>query len=179
MNCRTKQLLDKIVNVYIACDLDAWTRNPTTNFKFKNCYLKNSDKEKYVYSGYGILFDSAGSWSFDNDSAGNVTIFGADNSSSSHSDNRKNIFLILGEGPTFGINGSFESREKKFSINFSKSNTKFCLSLRYNIDNSYLLVYGKKSLILKPTMKMLTFQHNFVSEVYLMDLLLLSLEQDL
>ena len=97
MSCRTKQLLDKIVNVYIACDLDAWTRNPTTNFKFKNCYLKNSNKEKYVYSRYGILFDSAGSWSFDNDSAGNVTIFGADNSSSSHSDNRKNIFLILGE----------------------------------------------------------------------------------
>ena len=39
--------------------------------------------------------------------------FSADNSSSSHSDNRKNNFLILGEGPTFGINGSFGSPEKK------------------------------------------------------------------
>ena len=35
---------------------------------------------------------------------------------------------------------------------------------------------GMKSLSLKPTRKLLTFQHNFSSEVYLMDLVLLSLE---
>ena len=29
-------------------------------------------------------------------------------------------FLLLGEGPTYGINGSFGSPEKKFSINFTK-----------------------------------------------------------
>ena len=29
--------LTKIVNVYIVYDLDAWLRNPTNNFKFKNC----------------------------------------------------------------------------------------------------------------------------------------------
>ena len=34
--------------------------------------------------------DSAGSWSFDNDFARNIIIFGVDNSSSSRSDNRKN-----------------------------------------------------------------------------------------
>ena len=113
----------KIVNAYIVYDLDAWPRNPTNNFKFKN-YLfavtnivKNSDKEKYVYSGYGITFDSAGSWSFDNDFARNVIIFGADNCSSSYSHNRKNNFLIL--GPTYGINGSFGSSEKNFNINFT------------------------------------------------------------
>ena len=27
----------KIVNVYIVYDLDAWPRNSTNNFKFKNC----------------------------------------------------------------------------------------------------------------------------------------------
>ena len=37
--------------------------------------VKNSDKEKYVYSGYQITFDSAGSQSFDNDFARNVIIF--------------------------------------------------------------------------------------------------------
>ena len=58
--------LSKIVNVYIVCDLDAWKRNPTRNFKFKNCSFgatsiaKNSDKEKYVYSGSRITFDYAG-----------------------------------------------------------------------------------------------------------------------
>ena len=31
-----------------------------------------------------------------------------------------------------------------FSINFSKVNTKFCLSLHYDADNSYLFVNGKK-----------------------------------
>ena len=95
-----------------------------------------------MYSGYGITFGSAGSWSFGNDFARNVVIFGVDNSSSSH-DNRNNNFLILGESPTYGINGSFGSLEKTFSINFSKANIKFCLSLHYNPDSSYLFVYGK------------------------------------
>ena len=54
--------------------------------------IKNSDKEKDVYSGCGITFDSAGSWSFDNDLARNVITFGVNNSSSSRSDNRKNNF---------------------------------------------------------------------------------------
>ena len=39
-----------------------------------------------------MLFDSAGLWSFDNDIAGNVIIFGINNSSSSHDDNRQNNF---------------------------------------------------------------------------------------
>ena len=108
------------MNVYIVFDLDPWSRNPTKNFKFKNCLfeatnvVRNSDKEKYVYSGYEITFDSAGSWSFDNDFARNIIIFGVDNSSSSYFDNRRNNFLKLGEGPTYIINGSFGSPEKTF-----------------------------------------------------------------
>ena len=91
--------------------------------KFKNCLfdatnvVKYSDKEKYVYSGYGITFVSADLWS-SFDSVSDI-IFGADNSSSSHADNLKNNFLVLDESPTFDINGSFGSAEKKFSINFS------------------------------------------------------------
>ena len=60
-----------------------------------------------------ITFDSADSWSFDDDIDRNVIIFGVDNSSSCHYNNRKNNFLILSEGPTFGINGSFERRKKQ------------------------------------------------------------------
>ena len=61
--------LTKIVNAYVVYDLDAWPRNCTNNFKFKNGLFgasnisKNSYKEKYVYRGYGITFDTAGSWS--------------------------------------------------------------------------------------------------------------------
>ena len=56
----------------------------------------------------------------------------------------KNDFLILRESPTFGINGRFVASEKKIDINFSKAKTKFCLSLHYNTDNSYLFVNGKE-----------------------------------
>ena len=52
-----------------------------------------------MYSGYGISFDSAGSWSIDNDTARNVKIFGVDNSSLSHFDNHKNILLVVSEDP--------------------------------------------------------------------------------
>ena len=34
--------------------------------------------------------------------------------------------------------------QKKNYINLSKSKTKFCLSLHYNSDNSYLFVNGKE-----------------------------------
>ena len=129
-----------------------------------------------MYRGYGITFDSAGYWSFDNDSARNVIIFGADKGSSSHPDNRNNNFLILGQDPTFGINGSFGSPEKKFDINFSKANTSFCLSLLYNHYNSWVfLLMEKKSLNLKLTIEMLNV--SFVLEVFLMDLLLLGLDK--
>ena len=59
-----------------------------------------------------------------------------DNISSSHFESRKNNFLILGEGPKFRTNGSFASPEKKFSINFTKTNTKFCVNLHYNAYNN-------------------------------------------
>ena len=90
--------LTESVNVDNVCNLDAWPRNPINNFKFKNYLfggtniIKKSDKQKHVYSEYRITFDSAGSWSFGNDFPRNVVIFGADNSSSSHADNRKNKF---------------------------------------------------------------------------------------
>ena len=66
-----------------------------------------------MYSGYRTTTDDAGSWSFDNNFARNAIIFGVDNSSSSHSENRKNNFSVLDEVPTFGINGSFGKKKKK------------------------------------------------------------------
>ena len=119
--------MTKIENLYIVYDLDGWPRYPTKNFKFKNCLfgttsvVKNSDKEKYLYSGYGAKFDSVG---FGVLITTLLEIFGVDNSSSSHAKNCKNNFLVPGEGPTFVINGSFCSPDKNFSINFSKANTK-------------------------------------------------------
>ena len=52
----------------------------------------------------------------------------------------KDNFLILDEGQTYGINGSFGSPETKFDINFSKANTKFYLSLHYNADYLFFML---------------------------------------
>ena len=51
---------------------------------------------------------------------------------------------MSGEGPTYSINGSLGSPEEKFSISFTKANTKICLSLHYNADNNYLFATGKE-----------------------------------
>ena len=87
--------------------------------------VKNSAKEKWMYRSYWIAFDGAGSRNFAKGFA--KVIFGVYGSSSTHADNRQNNFVVLGESPTYGINGSFASPEKKFSINFSKAKIKILL----------------------------------------------------
>ena len=159
--------LTKIVNAYTVYEINSWPRNPTNNFKLRNCLLdatniaRNGDKGKWVNSGSGITFDGADSWNFSNDFARNVMIFGVDNGSSSHTDNRKTIFLILGKGQTYGINGSFGSPEKTFNIDFSKARTTFCLSLHYNHNNSYLFINGKVNFKLKANNENVNFLAQF------------------
>ena len=48
-----------------------------------------------MYSSYEIAFDGKGEWSFGNDTAKNVIIFEVDKSSPSHTDNLKNVFLLI------------------------------------------------------------------------------------
>ena len=60
-------------------------------------------------------------------------------SSKTKIDNRKKYILILGKAPTQGLEHTL-SAEKLYSINFTKKNTKFCLSLNHNGANSYLFV---------------------------------------
>ena len=115
--------------------------------------VKNSNKDKWVFGGCGIAFDGGDWWSFGNSTARNVIIFGVDSSSSSYMDNPKNNFLILSKCQTFRINGSFGEPEKKFSINFTKANTKFCLNLHYNGNNSYLFVNGTETIKFKANNK--------------------------
>ena len=102
----------------------------------------NADIDKYLYSGYGIGFDRKGSFSFPGGGFGlNVIIFGVDMSSSVHVDNKKKDILILGKGPTQGLEHTLTA-EKMYSINFTVTKKKFCLSLHYNGANSYLFVNG-------------------------------------
>ena len=65
---------------------------------------KNTDIHKYGYSGYGTGFDRRSSFSFLGGGFGqNVLIFGADMSSSAHIDNKEKDILVLGKGPTLGL----------------------------------------------------------------------------
>ena len=53
----------------------------------------------------------------------------------------KKDILILGKGPTQGLEHTLTA-EKMYSINFTVTKKKFCLSLHYNGANSYLFVNG-------------------------------------
>ena len=64
-------------------------------------------------------------------------------SSSAHIDNKKKDILVLGKGPTQGLEHTLTA-EKMYSINFTVTKKKFCLSLHYNGANSYLFVNGKE-----------------------------------
>ena len=75
-----------------------------------------------------------------------------------------NNLLVLGEGPTNGINGSIGAIEKKFSINFSETRTKFFLSLHGNGGNSYLFVNGKEIYKFKADNKIVNFPTQFCLE---------------
>ena len=72
-----------------------------------------------------------------------MIVFGVNNCWSSHAESLTNNFLIFGVGDTFDINGSFGPPEKKLSINFSKANIEFVLSLHQNVHKIYVFFNGK------------------------------------
>ena len=98
---------------------------------------RNADPDKYVYSGYGIRFDSGSEFSLPDGSVSkNVIVFGVDMTLFVHIDNKNKDILILGKGPTQGLDDTTLATEAQYSINFSRSNKKFCLSLNYSGSNS-------------------------------------------
>ena len=73
------------------------------------------------------------------DSRSLVVIFEVDNSSSVHIRNKKNNILGLMKG----IEDTTIAAEAKCSMNFSRSQRKFRLSLHYNGRNSFLFINAK------------------------------------
>ena len=72
--------------------------------------------------------------------------------SSIHIDNKEKDILILGKGLTQRLDEHSLTAEKNYSINFTLTKKKFCLSLHYNVANSYLFVNGAELLNLKQRM---------------------------
>ena len=76
-------------------------------------------------------------------------ILETDMSSSVHANNRTRNILILGKDFIQGLENTTIYAEKLYSINFTKTNTEFCLSLHYNGANSYSINNGTKIHIFK------------------------------
>ena len=63
-------------------------------------------------------------------------------SSSAHIDNKQKDNLILGEGPTQGLDDTPLTAEAKYPTNFTQPSIRFALSLHFNKSNSFLFVNG-------------------------------------
>ena len=99
----------KIVNIYIVYEISK-SINISDYPTLETCLFgavgltKNADIDKYGYSGHEIGFDRHGIFSFPGIGLDrNAIIFGLDLSSSTQIDNRKKYILILGKGPTKGL----------------------------------------------------------------------------
>ena len=107
--------------------------------------------------------------SFGNMYARNVIIFGADNNSSSHADSLKNNFLVLME--------VLVHQKKSLVLILVKQTQIFPWVYLIMLIIVICLLMEKKSLSLKLSIKMLTFQLNFIFKIYITDLVILSLEK--
>ena len=140
-----------VINLYISYTSTPWQRNLNTDFILSNCLLgsvkltKNADPDKFKNSGYSTGFDSRSELLFTDGNMGKyVIVFGADMSPTVHVDNKNNDILILGEGPTQGLDDATLTAEAKYFINFTQLNKSLVLSLYYNRISSFLFVNATK-----------------------------------
>ena len=111
----------KVVNIYIVYEIRE-SINISYYLTLENCFFgadtltKNADIDKYKYSAYEIGFDRHGGFSSRGIGLGsNLIIFGEDMSSSTKIDNRKNDILILGKGPTQGLEHTLSAEKNVFN----------------------------------------------------------------
>ena len=105
-----------IVNIYVLYRLSP---SVTSDVTLENCLFGTVKITKILkintYSGYGITFDSKGSFSHPSKGYGkNVIIFGTNLSSSVHANNRANNILVLGKEFIQGVNGTTIYAEKLY-----------------------------------------------------------------
>ena len=73
-----------------------------------------------------------------------VIIFGAAMSSSVYIDNKNKDLLILGEGPTQGLDDNTLTSEAIYPISLAQPSKRFVLSLHYIGNNRFLFVNATK-----------------------------------
>ena len=66
------------INFFIVYELGTWSRDLNSDFTLKDCLFrvvklaKNTDQNKYIFTGYGIGFDSRSVFSLSDGSIGNI-----------------------------------------------------------------------------------------------------------
>ena len=126
---------NNVVNLFVIYELNRWLKDCL----FGNVKItKNTDPDKYSYSGYEIGSNSCSIFSIPNIHCGkNAIIFGVDVSSSVHIDNENKDILILHKGPTQGLDNTTLTAEAEYYINFQDHKENFSFSLDYNGSNSF------------------------------------------
>ena len=121
------QIAVKTEVFFIDYELDSWSRDLNADFRLNYCLFgavkltKNVDFDKYSYLGYSIRFNSRSLFLIQSfDFGKTVIIFGVDNNYSTNTDNRKKYILVLGEGPTQGLDDTKIIAEVKYSINIKR-----------------------------------------------------------
>ena len=122
-----------IVNIYIVYSLSQKTIN--SDNVLKNCLIgatkvtkpgDTTDTDKYIYSGYGLGFDSTSR--FNHPQGGmtrNIIIFGVNSSNSVHATKKTQNILILDHGVTQKVNNTGIYAEQMYSPNFGAENILF------------------------------------------------------
>ena len=100
--------------------------------------VRNAIKSEFNFNGQATAFQRAAMLNVCDGFARSIVTYGIDYSLTSHADNRKNNFLVLGEAPTQImilinllmklINDSTGAAEKKSVLILVKKNTKICWS---------------------------------------------------
>ena len=148
---------DIVINIYRVYSLERITNLRNADYTVQNALFggvkitkDSTDTSKHKYEGYGICFDEGGTFSKGGINNGrNVIIFGVDEDSLTHANNKANNIFVMGDFIVQGINDTTLYAEKIYSQNFTAPDRKFVLSLHYNGDNSYLFVNGKQKLKFK------------------------------
>ena len=121
-----------------------------TDFTLNNCLFgsvkltKETDLDKYKYTGYETGFDSRGYSLSDGSVDKNAIIFRVDMSSSVHIDNKGKNILILREGKKRRLDGSTCTAEAKYPINFTQSKKRFVSRPHHNGNKIFCLLMLQK-----------------------------------
>ena len=93
---------NRVINIYCVYELQPVTASRDDVFTIQNALFgameitKNADTSKYAYKGYGICFDDGGTFSKGSINNGrNVLIFGIDESSLVHANNKANNIYVM------------------------------------------------------------------------------------